>query len=522
MQKRLIILGGGTAGWMAANLLRKHLDEHAFSVCLVESPDIGIIGVGEGSTPHLKVFFDELGIDENEWMPACNATFKNGISFVDWTEHLSENRYFHPFPSATDRQTVAAFLGHCHLKFKGVNVSTNPDDYFLAAQLAKKHLAPKTKSPVPLNYAYHFDSHLLGSFLKDVAMKNGVTHISGTVDDIALHPSGDIASFMMTDGKCINGDFFVDASGFRSQLLQNCLQVGFDSFSDCLLNDSAIALPSAVSTPLTSETRASGLKHGWAWHIPLTNRTGNGYVFSQAHCDFSAAEKELRHHINQNTNDDKTLNSKIKSSEVLNVNARRIHMKVGQAKKHWHKNVVAVGLAQGFIEPLEATALHLVLETLIGFITEFKQGELDGAALHQAQNSFNQSMRERYEGIRDYIVCHYKMNTRSDSQYWIDARENTTASDNLAAVIDAWDAHQDITPILKARGMDKYYPAVSWYCLLAGYGRFDSAHLQAPHSKAAQDATHRAASGLRQVEQYLDKACSQFIPHEHYFNPNSG
>nr|WP_136252432.1 tryptophan 7-halogenase [Ningiella ruwaisensis] len=141
--QHIVILGGGTAGWMCANLLVKHLDAHRFSVSLIESPDIGIIGVGEGSTPHLKVFFDDLGISEKEWMPACHATYKNGISFVDWSSHLEQNRYFHPFPSYADRQSAAAFLMHCHLGFRGVPIQANPDDYFLAARLPLPQLKNK-------------------------------------------------------------------------------------------------------------------------------------------------------------------------------------------------------------------------------------------------------------------------------------------------------------------------------------------------------------------------------------------
>jgi 2-polyprenyl-6-methoxyphenol hydroxylase-like FAD-dependent oxidoreductase len=487
MQK-CIILGGGTAGWMAANLLRKHLDPHRFEVILVESPDIGTIGVGEGSTPHLKIFFDELGIAEHEWMSACSATFKNGISFVDWTSHLANNRYFHPFPSYTDRQTAGAFLTHCHLRFKGHSISTNPDDYFLASVLSQSDLSPKVspqKPGVPLNYAYHFDSTLLGQYLQDLAVKNGVAHLRNKVVEVAQHPSGDIASLIFDDGNMVHGDYFVDASGFRSQLTQQSLQVEFESFSNNLINDSAIAMPSHDIHPMRSETTATALKNGWAWRIPLTNRVGNGYVFSRAHCNFVQAEAELREHIG----DDASVED-----------ARHIHMKVGQVKQAWHKNTLAIGLAQGFIEPLEATALHLVLETLVSFISHFKQGEYEASA----QAAFNEGMNKRYQGIRDYIVCHYKSNTRNDSPYWQDVKENIPMSDNLQAVLDAWDNKQDITPVIHALGMDKYYPAVSWYCLLAGYGRFEPSNEQS-HKQAQQQ--------LLKVQEHLNKAKSQFMSH---------
>ena len=488
MQK-CIILGGGTAGWMAANLLRHHLDPHRFEVSIIESPDIGTIGVGEGSTPHLKVFFDELGIAESQWMQACNATYKNGISFVDWTSHLSSNRYFHPFPSYTDRQTAAAFLMHCHLRFKGHSISTNSDDYFLASALSEAHLSPKVlpqKPGVPLNYAYHFDSTLLGKYLSELAIKKGVNHISNKVTEVAQHPNGDIASLILENGDIEHGDWFIDASGFKSQLMQQTLQVGFESFSDNLINDSAIALPSHDVLPLSSETTATALKNGWAWRIPLTNRVGNGYVFSRAHCNFVQAEAELREHIG----DDASVED-----------ARHIHMKVGQVKRHWHKNTLALGLAQGFIEPLEATALHLVLESLVSFIAQFKQGEFEASA----RDDFNTAMDRRYQGIRDYIVCHYISSSRNDTPYWRDLKQNLPLSDNLQAVLNAWDNKQDITPILQQRGMDKYYPAVSWYCLLAGYGRFAPSSL-GTHNQAEQS--------LQQVKAYLTKTKTQFMPHQ--------
>lgn len=492
MQK-FIVLGGGTAGWMAANLLIHHLDPHRFEVVLVESPDIGTIGVGEGSTPHLKVFFDELNIPEHEWMKACNATFKNGISFVNWTSHLNANRYFHPFPSFTDRQTAAAFLTHCHMKFKGHDIPTNPDEYFLASALSQSNLSPKIKAHkanIPLNYAYHFDSTLLGQYLADIAVANGVTHLSNKVTDIATHPNGDIATLFFADGELLNGDWFIDASGFSSQIMQKALGVGFESFADNLLNDSAIALPSKDTQPIRSETTATALNHGWAWRIPLTKRVGNGYVFSRQYCDFAQAEQELRAHI---------------GSSASTEDARHIHMKVGQLKQHWHKNALAVGLAQGFIEPLEATALHLVLETMVSFIAHFKQGDF----APKDRVEFNQNMAKRYQGIRDYIVCHYKMNSRTDTQYWHDVKHNIVISENLQAVIETWDAGKDITPILQARGMDKYYPAVSWYCLLAGYGRF---HSVAPikMTKAPPQASH----SFKQVQAYLNSTKMHFKSHE--------
>jgi flavin-dependent dehydrogenase len=468
--QKIVILGGGTAGWMTANVLNHELNSFNVSVTLVESASIGTIGVGEGSTPHLKRFFDLLNIDEKQWMPACSATYKNGISFVNWTEHLDKNRYFHPFPSIVDRQTAMAFLQHCMARQQGKNLATNPDDFFIANQLSQTGKGPKAKkgaANIPINYAYHFDSNLVGRYLAKVGKERGITHIEGKFTQAQYAPNTKtISAIKLDSGLIIKGDLFIDASGFISHLLQRSLEVPFISFSDNLLNDSAIAIASSKPEQLNAETKATALENGWAWHIPLTTRTGNGYVFSSRYTTFEAAEAELRAHIASTSNDKSILNTECAP-------ARHIKMRVGQVKEAWKNNVVAVGLAQGFIEPLEATALHLVMETLGLLIQEIKPTITSKSEPNaQAKMRFNQSICDRYNGIRDYIVCHYKVNSRSDTAYWRDNRANEVLSDNLDAVLDAWHQGKDITPVLTERKMTQYYPALSWYCLLAGYGYF--------------------------------------------------
>ena len=486
---KMLILGGGTAGWMTANVLKHQLKNLNIDITLVESPNIGSIGVGEGSTPHLKRFFDLLGISETEWMPACHATFKNGISFINWTEHLPENRYFHPFPSIIDRQTASAFLNNCMARHQGKSVNINPDNYFLAYYLSEAGLSPKTqanKPIIPMNYAYHFDATLVGKFLNDIGVKMGVNHVQGEYVKTHFTPNntGEICAIELKDGRILEADFFIDASGFSSHLLQQSLKIEFESFTNNLFNDSAIAMQTKVCDILPPETKATALKHGWAWHIPLTNRTGNGYVFSSKHTSFENAEQELREHI---------------GAESEHAKARHIKMKVGQVKQAWHKNVMAIGLAQGFIEPLEATALHLVMETLGLFLHGFKNGKYDDRDITQ----FNLGISERYQGIRDYIVCHYKVNSRSDTAYWRECSAMSNISDNLQAVLSAWQAGKDITPILNERKMTHYYPAMSWYCLLAGYGYF------ANEAKGPMVNTHQFA----RMRQYIERTAAQFESH---------
>jgi flavin-dependent dehydrogenase len=520
MQKKVVIVGGGTAGWIAASLLNHYLNQQdksapSWQVTLIESPEIGIIGVGEGSTPQLKRLFDELNIHESEWMQACSATYKNGISFIDWTEHTASNRYFHPFPSPFDRQTAAAFLYHNKLRRQGMDVPVDPKLFFLSAYLAEHDISPKTdigKPQIPLNYAYHFDSAKLGNFLVKKAKASGVQHIQGKIGNdesaIHFHDNGNIKTLELDTGALISADLFLDCTGFQSLLLQKALGVKFESFSNNLFNDRAIAIPSERLSPIPSETKATALSAGWAWQIPLQNRTGNGYVYSSKYLSAETAERELFDHVFKQESLSSSRFDELKSQ------AKYLHMNVGQVEKHWHKNVVALGLSQGFIEPLEATALHLVHETILKLKNvlvseQYKQHQEypQGDYLKSLQTDFNDDIRSRFDGVRDYIVCHYKMNTRTDSQYWIDNRNNTDISDKLAAVLDAWQSEKDIVDILEKQKMTSYYPVISWYCLLAGYGAY----------KPASSENRLPAHQLKQLRAFIENAAQNFIPHEDVF-----
>ncbi|MBF7072692.1 tryptophan 7-halogenase [Glaciecola sp. MH2013] len=508
--KKILILGGGTAGWMAANLFAKMLNRRSYAITLVESPQLGIIGVGEGSTPQLKKFFDILDIPESEWMPACHATYKNGISFVDWTEHTQHNRYFHPFPSPFDRATGSAFLYHSKLRSQGMDVPVCPDDFFLSAKLAQRKLSPKpkpNKPQIPLNYAYHFDSAKLGDFLSIKAKEAGVTHIE---DELSSHKSainydefGNICSLSMQSGNKYSADLFIDCTGFSSRLIQQSLKVPFHSFSDMLFNDAAVAIPTKSESTLPSETKAQALSNGWSWHIPLTNRTGNGYVYCSKYISAEEAELELLKSLGYE--------SKVEY-ESANPNLpaiKHLRMKVGQVTKHWHKNVLALGLSQGFIEPLEATALHLVQETILQFIqllgepVDVLSNTVEDEKARELKDKFNDKIRKRFEGVRDYIVAHYKLNTRNDSQYWIDNRNNQQLSPQLEAVLESWYSARDINTVLNNYQMTSYYPAVSWFCLLAGYGAF-------PEIKTENKLPEHA---MRQMQEYILNNTQHFEEH---------
>jgi len=453
--KNIVILGGGTAGWMTANLLQKKWRQRGIQISVVESPDIGIIGVGEGSTPLLKEFFDSLEISESEWMPQCNATYKNGISFNDWSTVPGYESYFHPFPCSLDFATFGFLYKYTELRRKGADVLAHPNRFSLMAGLTERKLAPLPAENFPFHfqYGYHFDSVLIGKFLREKAKESGVSHIEATVEKVEQESDGSIKSLLLNTGQILSGDFFVDCSGFASILLQKILKVPFVSFSENLFNDSAVAIPTDIETEIPAETLSTALSNGWAWKIPLTNRFGNGYVFSSKYCSPDEAETELRSHLN------------ILESDV---EARHLKMKVGRVQETWAKNCVAVGLSQGFIEPLEATALQFVYSTIEQFSQALEEGNFSG----KNRDEFNARMNANFEGVRDYIVLHYKTNSRSDSQYWIDNRENQKISDNLRAMIECWYAIEDTQEALTRLNIGSYYSQRSWTCLLAGVGVF--------------------------------------------------
>jgi 2-polyprenyl-6-methoxyphenol hydroxylase-like FAD-dependent oxidoreductase len=452
--KKIVIVGGGTSGWMAANLLASKWK--GIEICLVESKEIGSIGVGEGSTPHLKLFFDAIDVADSQWMPRCNATYKNGITFDKWSTNEGFESYFHPFAAQTDDIfTVPLFYKNIQARMQGYNVDAHPDKYFLESYLSKNNLGPLPDESFPFGaaYGYHFDSALLGQFLAEKAQSLLVKRIYGTVTDVLMKSDGNLSAVKLSDGTQLDADFFIDSSGFDGLLIQKAMKVNYKSFKDNLVNDTAVVIPSVISPVIPVETKATALSNGWAWQIPLRNRFGNGYVYSSDYINSNQAETELRHHLGLLESD---------------VQARHLKMKVGRVEKHWNKNCLAVGLSQGFIEPLEATALGVTFNTVSQFMQYFHKGE----GTNKYEDEFNKDVNSRFDGIRDYIVCHYKVNQRTDSDYWLDNAANTNISETLSRILYLWNNSQDFTgDIHKYQLMGSYQPK-SWACLLAGYGVF--------------------------------------------------
>ncbi len=489
--KSIVILGGGTAGWIAANLIATHWEDKQLDITLVEAPDIGIIGVGEGSTPPLKTFLEVIGVAEDEWMGRCDATYKVGITFRDWSTKPGFDEYFHPFLCQPDEFSVPAFFHNSFLRRQGVDLDGHPSQYFLAWQLAKQRLAPVAPPnfPFEMNYGYHFNSGMLGEFLQEWAARKGVKYKQAAVTETVLNEHGYIDYLKTDTEETIKADFYVDSTGFRSELLQKALGVPFESCEDVLFNDSAVVFPTEPDENPSPQTISTALKYGWGWKIPLTSRFGNGYVYSSKYVDDDDAEMEFRQHLGLVDSD---------------IEARRLKFKVGRVKEHWAKNCLAVGLSQGFIEPLEATALDMVQETVVRFIEAANKGNFTD----QYRDEFNERISKRFDAVRDYIVCHYRISSRDDTDYWRDCATNEKISRSLRELLTAWMSGKNITDELERQNLDAYFPSVSWNCLLAGKGILPSQDQVRPGNELA----HKY--DLAKIASYLEGCALNFKPHQ--------
>jgi 2-polyprenyl-6-methoxyphenol hydroxylase-like FAD-dependent oxidoreductase len=485
-----VILGGGTAGWMTACLLAKKWPQHV--VTLAESPDVGIIGVGEGSTPQLRAFFRSMGLEEADWMPRCNATYKNGITFKGWSERPGFESYIHPFATELDWRSLDSFVYNCRARRTGRDVWAHPDRFFLPAILSAKRLGPIASQnfPFDVGYGYHFDAHLVGNVLRDHAKTLGVNHLERHIDTVEMDESGNVTALLNKGGERIEGDFFVDCSGFRASIIQEALGERFIPFADNLFNDSAVVMPTPADPQGTNpHTSATALSAGWAWDIPLTNRTGNGYVYASSYLDKDAAETELRSHLGMQDAD---------------VAARHLQMKVGRVERSWVGNCLAVGLSQGFIEPLEATALHIVQATVEGFIGALE----DGGFTSTGRDALNKKIAARYDGIRDYIVAHYRLNRRTDTAYWRDNAANQNLSDSLKIIMTSWFRGEDLNATIAELDIGKYYSSLSWHCLFAGYGTFPS---DAQITPPGDDIVH---IDMNAIDDFLARCALNFGDHK--------
>jgi tryptophan halogenase len=394
MIKRIVVAGGGTAGWMAAAALARTMGP-TVDVTLVESEAIGTVGVGESTIPPLVVYNRLLGINEAEFMRATQATFKLGILFDNWKQ--PGDRYFHSF-GYTGKDHWAAGFQHYWLEGRARGHDQSYDDYCLelvAALQSKFAQLPDNK----VNYAYQLDSGLYARFLRQMAEADGVTRIEGKIARVELNgETGDIAALELDGGRRVEGDLFLDCTGFRALLIEGALHAGYDDWTHWLPCDSAIALQTPNVRPPVPYTRAMAHDAGWQWRIPLQHRTGNGIVYCSRYLDHDAALERLLGNI---------------EGEPLTP-PNRIRFQTGARRKQWHRNCIAIGLSGGFMEPLESTSIHLIQRAILRLIRMMPQGAISPRDIAE----FNDQQFQDMEQIRDFLILHYKVTDRRDSPFW--------------------------------------------------------------------------------------------------------
>jgi tryptophan halogenase len=410
---KLVIVGGGTAGWMTAALLSKTF-KGTLAITLVESDAIATIGVGEATIPPILVFNEALKLDENDFLRRTQGTIKLGIEFQDWGR--IGDRYMHAFGGIGHHHGLSPFV-HYFLRSKARGNADRLWDYSINERAARAgkfdRLARIEGTPLPgLNYAYHFDAGLYAKYLRGIAEQQGVNRREGKVVDFRLRGSdGFVEGLVMEDGGMIEGDIFVDCSGFRALLIDGAMGVPYIDWSGWLPCDRAVAVQSENAGEPRPYTQSIAHQAGWQWRIPLQHRTGNGHVFSSRYIDDEQATA--------------TLMANLEGRPITD--PRVIRFTTGRRETFWKKNVVAIGLSSGFLEPLESTSIHLIQSAAVKLATLFPDGSFNPAYVDE----YNRQLTAEYDGIRDFIILHYHANERSDSAMWRDCRE-MSVPDSLA------------------------------------------------------------------------------------------
>jgi len=446
--RRLVIVGGGTAGWMAATAISRIMGPTGIRIELVESEEIGTVGVGEATIPQINLFNAMLGLDEHEFVRATNATYKLGIEFRDWT-HLG-HRYVHPF-GFYGLNMMGIEFHHHWLKGRTLGDMTPLDDYSLGivAALDGRFEHPRPDLPnSPLSkiaYAFQFDASLYARFLRRMAEANGVVRTEGKIVEVIQNrENGHVEALALESGARIEGDFFLDCSGFRGLLIEQTLQAGFEDWSKWLPCDRALAVPCELGGDANPLTRSTARTAGWQWRIPLQHRIGNGHVYSSTHMSDDEAASILLANL-----DGAPL-----------ADPRPLKFKAGRRRKTWDKNVVALGLAGGFLEPLESTSIHLVQTGIAKLLTLFPTRDIRQVEIDR----YNTQVEREYVDIRDFLVLHYKATRRDDSPFW-DYCRTLPPPEGLAAKLDMFRANGRIF-----REHEELFTETSWLSVMVGQG----------------------------------------------------
>ena len=484
--KRVVIAGGGTAGWAVAAALAKNLGP-LLEITLVESDLIGTVGVGESTIPTARRFHELLGIDEREFVCATQASFKLGIEFENWTR--PGERYFHSF-GVLGHSTWMADFHHVWLQAREEGVAGELGDYGFELQAAKaeKFLGGKDSR---LNYAYHLDATAYGQYLRRFAEPLGVRRLEGKIAEVRQAPeSGFIEALVLESGEAVGGDLFIDCTGFHGLLIEGALETGYEDWTHWLPTDSALAVQTEAVGPARPYTRAIAHEAGWQWQIPLQHRVGNGLVFCSKFLSDDKAHAMLRDRI----------------EGPMITEPRLIRFRAGTRRKAWNKNCIAIGLSSGFVEPLESTSIHLIMIAVTRLMQLFPFGGVSEAIV----NRYNDLSQRELEGIRDFIILHYHLNER-DGDFWRQCR-TMKIPDSLAQRIALF---RD--GALAYQAADELFRIDSWVQVMLGQGLVPSSrHAMARLMRPDQlrDALTRLAANIRaavaklpQHQAFLDSYC---------------
>lgn len=398
--RSIVIVGGGSSGWMAAAALSAAIGQGC-AITLVESDEIGTVGVGEATIPPIKVFNQMAGIDEAQFLKRTQGSFKLGIEFVDWAQ--TGQRYFHPFGPHGIQFDLAPLHQHW-LRNRHLPGAAPLDAYSMAWAAARNGRFDKpSQEPRSVlssfDYAYHFDATLYAGYLRELSQARGVVRVEGKISHAALRPEdGFITQVCLTDGREVAGDLFIDCSGFRGLLIEEALHTGYEDWSHWLPCDRAMAVPCAPAGDFQPYTRSTARAAGWQWRIPLQHRTGNGYVYSSQFLSDDQAASVLLANLDG----------------AALADPRALRFTAGRRKKFWNRNVVALGLSSGFMEPLESTSLHLVQSGISRLLALFPDRDFDPLVIDE----FNRIGINEWERIRDFLILHYKLTARDDAPLW--------------------------------------------------------------------------------------------------------
>ena len=480
---KIVIAGGGTAGWMSAASLSKLLGK-SFDITLVESDEIATVGVGEAAIPTLTAFHRLLGINEQAFMKATHATFKLGINFENWKK--GDEEYMHGF-GRVGKECWAGEFQHFWLHGKRNNIDFAFDHYSPEIQAAKAEKFALTKGG--LNYSYHLDATLYAKFLRTFAEAHGVKRIEGKIIDVTKDSkTGEIKSLQLANGNVIEGQLFIDCTGFVGLLIEKALHTGYEDWSHWLPCDSAVAVQTkSVSAPLPY-TRSIARDSGWQWRIPLQHRVGNGLVFCSKYLADDDAKTLLMDNI---------------EGEAIN-QPRVIKFKTGRRRKGWNKNCVALGLSSGFLEPLESTSIHLIMSGVLRLIRLFPFEGISPSAV----NEYNQQLTTELEHIRDFIILHYHATQRADTPFWQYCK-GMEIPDSLKQRLDLF---KETGRIFTSEG--ELFRVDSWAQVMLGQGVYPEQY----HQIAAIMKPHELERFLSDIRQTIDKAVADLPSHQSFLD----